>query len=81
MIFRAAMLGLSGARPETIVRNLPWIFDCIIELLVQPPRLSGHTLNVGHTCFEALCLLLEKISVSSFLFANSLKKISLYITI
>ncbi|KAJ8913567.1 hypothetical protein NQ315_017118 [Exocentrus adspersus] len=59
---RAAMLGLSGARPETIVRNLPLIFDCIIELLVQPPRLSGHTINVGHTCFEALCLLLEKIS-------------------
>lgn len=68
------MLGLSGAKPETIVRNLPLIFDCIIELLVQPPRLSGHTLNVGHTCFEALCLLLEKISVSSLLLTMTLIK-------
>ncbi|KAJ8930196.1 hypothetical protein NQ314_017036 [Rhamnusium bicolor] len=59
---RAAVLGLSGARPETIVRHLPLIFDNIVELLVQPPRLSGHTLNVGHTCFEALCSLLEKMS-------------------
>lgn len=60
------MLGLSGAKPETIIRFLPVIFDSIIELLVQPPRLSGHTLNVGHTCFEAICYLLEKISVSIF---------------
>ncbi|CAG9827394.1 unnamed protein product [Diabrotica balteata] len=59
---RAAMLGLSGAKPETIVKYLPIIFDNIIELLVQPPRLSGHTLNVGHTCFEAICSLLDKIS-------------------
>ncbi|XP_056642383.1 dedicator of cytokinesis protein 7 [Diorhabda sublineata] len=59
---RSAMLGLSGAKPETIVKYLPIIFDNIIELLVQPPRLSGHTLNVGHTCFEAICSLLDKIS-------------------
>lgn len=57
------MLGLAGARPETLVRNLPLIFDSIIQLLVQPPKISGHTLNVGHTSFEALCLLLNSISV------------------
>ncbi|CAH1183209.1 unnamed protein product [Phaedon cochleariae] len=59
---RAAMLGLSGANPETIIKFLPLIFDCIMELLVQPPRLSGHMLNVGHVCFEAICSLLDKIS-------------------
>ncbi|KAG5883156.1 hypothetical protein JTB14_033407 [Gonioctena quinquepunctata] len=59
---RSAMLGLSGAKPETILKSLPLIFDSIVELLVQPPRLSGHTLNVGHTCFEAICSLLDKIS-------------------
>lgn len=58
------MHGLSGARPETIIKNLPVIFDNILQLLVQPPRISGHTLNIGHTAFEALCLLLENISVS-----------------
>lgn len=57
------MAGLSGARPELIVRHLPLIFDIIIQLLVQPPRISGHTLNIGHNCFEALCILLENISV------------------
>lgn len=62
------MLGLSGARPETIVRYLPLIFDSIIQLMVQPPRLSGHTLNIGNICFEAICLLLENIAVSIFLF-------------
>lgn len=60
----AAMLGLAGARPETLVRHLPVIFDSIILLLVQPPKISGHTLNVGHTAFETLCLLLNNISVS-----------------
>ncbi|KAK5645751.1 hypothetical protein RI129_004215 [Pyrocoelia pectoralis] len=59
---RAAMLGLSGARPETIIKNLPVIFDSIIQLLVQPPKISGHTINVGHTSFEAVCLLLNNIS-------------------
>lgn len=58
----ASMLGLSGARPEAIIRHLPLIFDLIIRLLVQPPRLSNHTINIGHTAFETLCLLLELIS-------------------
>lgn len=58
------MLGLAGARPEAIVKHLPQIFDNIVELLVQPPRVSGHMINVGSTCFETLCLLLENVSVS-----------------
>ncbi|XP_050313244.1 dedicator of cytokinesis protein 7 isoform X2 [Anthonomus grandis grandis] len=58
----SAMLSLAGARPETIVKHLPQIFDSIIELLVQPPRISGHLLNMGSTCFETLCLILENIS-------------------
>ncbi|KAH1008877.1 hypothetical protein HUJ05_009380 [Dendroctonus ponderosae] len=57
-----AMLGLAGARPEAIVKHLPQIFDNIVELLVQPPRVSGHMINVGSTCFETLCLLLENVS-------------------
>lgn len=58
------MLGLSGCRPEVIVRNLPVVFDNVIQLLVQPPRISCHVLNVGQPSFEALCLLLENVSVS-----------------
>lgn len=58
------MLGLSGSNPKVIVRNLPLIFDSIIYLLVRPPRISGYTLNVGQPAFEALCLLLDNLSVS-----------------
>lgn len=57
-----AMLGLAGARPEITVKHLSQLFDNIIELLVQPPRISGHLINVGATCFETLCLLLDSIS-------------------
>lgn len=57
------MLGLAGAKPESIVKNLPLIFDNVLELLVQPPRISGHILNIGQTTFDAFCLLLENISV------------------
>ncbi|KAL1514145.1 hypothetical protein ABEB36_003452 [Hypothenemus hampei] len=57
-----AMLSLAGARPETIVKHLPQLFDNIIELLVRPPTISGHMINVGSPCFETLCLLLENIS-------------------
>ncbi|KAF5303063.1 hypothetical protein FQR65_LT08392 [Abscondita terminalis] len=59
---RASMLGLSGARPEALIQNLTVIFDSIIQLLVQPPKISGHTINVGHTSFESLCLLLHNIT-------------------
>jgi hypothetical protein len=60
--FRDALLGLAGAKPESIVKNLPLIFDNVLELLVQPPRISGHILNIGQTTFDAFCLLLENIS-------------------
>lgn len=58
-------MGLARAKPEAIIKNLPLIFDSILELLVQPPRISGHTLNIGQTTFEAFCLLLENISVKN----------------
>lgn len=78
-IFRSAMTGLAGARPETIVRHLPLIFDTIIQLLVQPPRLSDRTLNIGYVCFEAICLLLENISVKKNNFTFIVNKINDYL--
>ncbi|XP_022913566.1 dedicator of cytokinesis protein 7 [Onthophagus taurus] len=59
---RSSMIGLENAQPEAIIRNLTVILDSIIQLLVQPPKVSGHILNVRNTSFEALCLLLDKIS-------------------
>lgn len=67
---RSSMSGLAGAKPELIVQNLPLIFDSIIQLLVQPPRLAEKTLNIAHIAFEALCLLLERIQVKKYQFFN-----------
>lgn len=64
------MLALSGAKPEVIVRFLPLVFDNLIELLVQPPRIGNHVLNVGQPSFEAICLLLDSISVSVHMFVS-----------
>ena len=58
------MLCLANARPELIIQNLPIIFNSIIQLLVQPPTISGHILNVGNNAFEALCLVLNRLSVN-----------------
>lgn len=60
---RLSMIGLAGARPQTLVQFLPVIFDIVVQLLVKPPRISGHALNIANTAFEAICLLLENISV------------------
>lgn len=59
------MVALSGAKPEVIVRFLPLVFDNLLQLLVQPPRIGSHILNVGQPSFEAICLILDSISVSS----------------
>lgn len=61
---RVAMTELGAAKPEAIVKNLPVTLDTLLRVMVQPPSISGHVLSVGHTTFEALCLLLNKISVS-----------------
>ncbi|XP_017773052.1 PREDICTED: dedicator of cytokinesis protein 7 [Nicrophorus vespilloides] len=60
---RHSITGLAGARPESIIQNLPVIFDSIIQLIMQPPRISGvDLLKIENVSFEALCLLLENIS-------------------
>ncbi|KAK9712392.1 C2 domain in Dock180 and Zizimin protein [Popillia japonica] len=59
---RSALSGLTAARPENVVRNLPVVLNSIIQLLVQPPKVSGHVLNLGNGAFEAICILLDSIA-------------------
>lgn len=76
------MVGLAAAKPEIVIRNLPQLFDSVIKLLVQPPRIGNQILSVGQPSFDALCLLLENIAVSSvvylFLFVQGVSLPSLY---
>lgn len=62
--FKTALSELGDARPEALVKNLPLILDTLLKVLVQPPSVGGHIMNVGPTVFEALCTMLNNISVS-----------------
>lgn len=60
---RSAMTDLSLSKPEALVKNLPILLDTLLKVMVNPPQISNHVLSVGHTTFEALCSLLNNISV------------------
>lgn len=62
--FKTALSELSEAKPEALVKNLPLMLDTLLKVLVQPPSIGGHVMNVGPTVFEALCTLLNNVSVS-----------------
>lgn len=63
--FKTALSEISEARPEVLVKNLPLMLDALLKVLVQPPAINGHVINVGPSVFEALCTLLNNVSVSS----------------
>lgn len=65
--FKTALSELSEAKPEALVKNLPLMLDTLLKVLVQPPSIGGHAINVGPTVFEALCTLLNNVSVSIML--------------
>lgn len=62
--FKTALSELSESRPEALVKNLPLMLDTLLKVLVQPPTINGHVINVGPPIFEALCTLLNNVSVS-----------------
>lgn len=61
---KSRISNLVKADSETLVKFLPIIMDKLIQLLVEPLSFSGQLLNVGQTCFEALALLVKKLTVS-----------------
>ena len=55
---------LVKSNSETLVAFLPILIDKLIQLLVEPLTIAGQLLNVGQTCFEAMALLVKKLTVN-----------------
>lgn len=55
---RKSMLAVANdAKMEAVVRFLHVILNKFIQILVRPPIVNGHVINLGTTCFEALAQL------------------------
>ena len=70
---------LHRARLEPLVKFLPLILDKLLLLMVKPPAFDGHILNVGPAAFNAIALIVNKLSSSVSLSSSSLSKDSLFL--
>ena len=51
------------ARLEPLVRFLPLVLDKLLLLMVRPPSVAGHVLNVAQAAFNAIAAVVKKIQV------------------
>lgn len=59
---KIALLELASASPSALIRCMPQLFDLLISLLVRPPTLPTQPINIAATVFEAIGLLVKKIT-------------------
>ncbi|XP_026738533.1 dedicator of cytokinesis protein 7 isoform X1 [Trichoplusia ni] len=59
---RASISELPTASVETVSRYLPVLLDKLLRLLLAPPALAGHTLNIAQDVFTCLAHLFTDIS-------------------
>lgn len=62
---------LHKARLEQLVKFLPLILDKLLLLMVKPPAFEGHVLNVGPAAFNAMAMIVNKLSTSVRFFSYS----------
>ena len=55
---------LHRARLEPLVKFLPLILDKLLLLMVKPPAFDGHILNVGPAAFNAIAMIVNKLTSS-----------------
>ena len=67
---------LHRAQLEPLVKFLPLILDKLLLLMVKPPAFDGHILNVGPAAFNAIAMIVNKLtsSVSPFTLLTLLSK-------
>lgn len=53
---------LPKARLEPLSRFLPLVLDKLFLLMVRPPCVAGHVLNVGQAAFNAIAAVVNRIS-------------------
>ena len=61
MLKRLSEIQLS--RLEPLVRFLPLVLDKLLLLMVRPPSVAGHVLNVAQASFNAIAAVVRKIQV------------------
>ena len=55
---------LHRAKLEPLVKFLPLILDKLLLLMVKPPAFDGHILNVGPAAFNAIAMIVNKLTSS-----------------
>ena len=55
---------LHKARLEPLVKFLPLILNKLLLLMVKPPAFDGHILNVGPAAFNAIAMIVNKLTSS-----------------
>ncbi len=55
---------LPRARLEPLSRFLPLVLDKLLLLMVRPPSVAGHVLNVAQAAFAAVAAIVNKISTA-----------------
>ena len=53
---------LSKSRLEPLVQFLPLVLDKLLLLMVRPPTVAGHVLNVAQAAFVAIANIVNKIT-------------------
>lgn len=62
---KKALLEIQQSELEPLVKNLVVILDKLIELLVTMYKIGNQCLGIGPTVFETICLVSNKLAVSS----------------
>ncbi|CAF1621232.1 unnamed protein product, partial [Didymodactylos carnosus] len=59
--FKQSIQNSVQANPEALVHFFYILFDKLLYLLIRPPVLNGHIVNIGQTCFESLARIVQRI--------------------
>jgi hypothetical protein len=65
---------LHMAKLEPLVKFLPLVLDKLLLLMVKPPSFEGHILNVGSAAFNAIALIVNKITQSVTIYCFKKKR-------
>lgn len=62
---KKAIMEIQQSETEPLVKILPVVLDKLIELLTTTYKVCGQILSLGPTVFESLCLVSNKLAVST----------------
>lgn len=75
---KKSLLDIHNSELEPLVKNLPVIMDKLIELLITAYKIGGQLLSLGPTVFESMCLVSNKLGVSTRPWQRKAKKFTFF---